>query len=386
MTQLKGFWSYVHADDEAEGERISRLARDVSGQFEMLTGEPLDLFLDRDAIRWGEDWHNSIDSSLALVAFFIPVMTPRYFMSPECRREMQFFVRRANSLGIKELVLPLLYVDVPSLHNQTTADDDLIKLARTYQWEDWRELRFADPASEGYRRGIARLAQRLVEANRQMEETNFITSAVQPQVDTPSSEIEDDSPGFIDRAAKFEEALPSSTQTITAISQDIDSIGQIAQEATADVRQGEGQGQGFAARLLTVRRMARQLVEPTERIWSSSNEFASQFHDVDEGLRAIIERAPIELQQNPESKDAICRFFDTVRSLSEAAYEGLDSVQGMVDSIAPLEALSKDLRPVLRRLRQGLTTLVEAREVSDEWIQLINGSGVICEEPLTFTT
>ena len=48
MANSQGFWSYVHADDQAEGERISRLARDVADQFEMLTGEPLALFLDRD--------------------------------------------------------------------------------------------------------------------------------------------------------------------------------------------------------------------------------------------------------------------------------------------------------------------------------------------------
>ncbi len=151
MANLQGFWSYVHADDQAEAERISRLARDVAGQFEMLTGESLALFLDRDAVKWGEDWRDKIDSSLASVAFFIPVMTPRYFMSPECRRELQFFARRATNLGIKELVLPLLYVDVPALHDET-ATDDLIALVRTFQWEDWRELRFAELTDEGYRR------------------------------------------------------------------------------------------------------------------------------------------------------------------------------------------------------------------------------------------
>ena len=114
MANSQGFWSYVHADDQAEGERISRLARDVAGKFEMLTGEPLALFLDRDGIKWGEVWRDKIDSSLASVAFFIPVLTPRYFRSPECRRELQFFARQATRLGIKELVLPLLYVDVPS--------------------------------------------------------------------------------------------------------------------------------------------------------------------------------------------------------------------------------------------------------------------------------
>lgn len=93
MATSQGFWSYVHADDEAEGGRIACLARDVSSQFEMLTGDTLELFLDRDAIKWGDDWKNKVDSSLASVAFFIPVLTPRYFKSPECRRELQFFAR-----------------------------------------------------------------------------------------------------------------------------------------------------------------------------------------------------------------------------------------------------------------------------------------------------
>lgn len=375
MARLQGFWSYVHADDQAEGERISRLARDVAGQFEMLTGEPLDLFLDRDAISWGEDWRNKIDSSLASVAFFIPVMTPRYFMSPECRREMQFFARRATSLGVKELVLPLLYVDVPSLHNETAADD-LIELVGTFQWEDWRELRFADPATEGYRRGVARLAERLVEANRQMERTD--SAAIALRVETLLDETVDDSPGFLDRVATAEETLPKLAETLMAINQDINLIGQIARESTADMQRGEGQGQGFAARLLVARKMARQLAEPTERIWASSNEFASQFHDVDEGFRAIIERAPVEIQQNPDSNPSICNFFSTVRSLSERAHAGLSSIQGMIDATTPLEAISRDLRPVLRRLRQGLTTMVEAREIGGEWVQLIDGSGVMC--------
>jgi len=55
VVELKGFWSYVHADDDADGGRVSRLAHDVAAQFEMLTGEKIDLFLDRDDIEWGED-------------------------------------------------------------------------------------------------------------------------------------------------------------------------------------------------------------------------------------------------------------------------------------------------------------------------------------------
>jgi hypothetical protein len=107
----------------------------------MLTSEKIVLFLDRDDIDWGEDWRSKIDESLSTIAFFIPVLTPRYFRSPECRRELQYFAQRVTDLGVKELVLPLLYVDVPSLHEDAPADD-LVALVQTFQWKDWRGLRF----------------------------------------------------------------------------------------------------------------------------------------------------------------------------------------------------------------------------------------------------
>lgn len=377
MANSQGFWSYVHADDQAEGGRICRLATDVAGQFEMLTGESLSLFLDRDAIKWGEDWRDKIDSSLATIAFFIPVMTPRYFMSPECRRELQFFARQATRLGMKELVLPLLYIDVPSLQDETTADE-LIKLVRTFQWEDWRELRFLDPAAEGYRRGVARLAVRLVEANRQAEKTDLAAIAQELEGQTDGSAK--DSPGFLDQMVAAEEALPKLAETVEAIGRDIELIAKAMQEATSDIHQADKHGKGFAARLLVAREVARRLSEPAERVRALGNEFASHLHEVDLGFRAIIERAAAEVQRSPDSATEVCTFFNMVRSFSGAASVGLSQAQGLIDAIAPIENVSRDLRPVLRHLRQGLMRMVEAREITDDWVRLMDGSGVACEE------
>lgn len=168
MPDWEGLWSYVHADDLADGERISKLARDVGDQFEMLTGETIEIFLDKDALQWGDEWRERIDDALSSIAFFVAVLSPRYFKRPECRRELNFFARRATDLGVKELVLPLLYVDVPGIHDDDVVDE-LVALVRTFQWEDWRDVRFLDVASEGYRRGVTRLAARLVDANTKAE-------------------------------------------------------------------------------------------------------------------------------------------------------------------------------------------------------------------------
>lgn len=377
MNDSQGFWSYVHKDDEADGGRISKLAKNVADQYEMLTGETINLFLDKDALEWGDDWREKIDGSLTSVAFFIPVMTPRYFMSPECRRELQFFARRATDLGIKDLVLPLLYVEVPSLHDETD-QDELFALVRTFQWEDWRELRYSDVVSEDYRRGVSRLANRLVQANRHAEQVDVAEAAL--LIESGVKEDADESPGLIDRMASAEEALPQWNDTLLGITNEIETIGIIMNEGTSDLNNTSAQGKGFAHRLVIARKISRKMSEPTERIWNLTVDFTSQLHDIDEGIRAFIERVSVELGESPEAKDDVCKFFATVRDLSASTHRSLDSVQDMIDAIQPLENLSRDLRPVFRRLRQGLSVMIEAREVSEAWVNLIEASGIDCED------
>lgn len=376
MAELAGFWSYVHADDDADGGRVSRLARDVVAQYEMLTGEKIELFLDRDNISWGEEWRKEIDQSLSSIAFFISVLTPRYFMSSECRRELQKFARSARDLGIEELVLPLLYVDVPGLHEEIPSDD-LVALVKTFQWEDWRELRLSDIDSGEYRRGVVRLAQRLVEANRRADEAD-VAAAVSERV--PLESDADASPGSLDQMAAAEETLPKWQLTLEAIGVEIALVGQIVEKAAEEMTRGNAQGKGFAARLKVARSLAQRLREPSERVWSLGNEFSTQLYQIDEGFRALIEQASSEVQESPESRMQVCAFFYVIRGLSDATHEGLAAVQSLIDQISPVESLSRDLRDPLRRLRQGFTLMLEAREVADEWVNLIDRTGIECDD------
>jgi hypothetical protein len=338
----------------------------------MLTGESLELFLDKDSIEWGDAWHEAIDSSLATIAFFIPVLTPRFFMKPECRRELQFFARKATQLGSKELILPLLYVDFPSLHEDSPSDD-LMALVSTFQWEDWTGLRFDDISAGGYRRGVFHLAERLVDVNKRLEKT---APSFTPKQDI--SQADDDLPGFIDQVASAEETLPKLTETIEAVGVDITIIGTAMKETTEAIKKSTSSG-SYATRLRLAKQLTNQLTEPAERLFVSGQTYVSQLHEVDQGFRAIIARASAEIENSPESLQDICSFFNMMKSLSNAAHEGIGAMQGMIDAIPAIEGLSRDLRPVLRRIRQGLTTIVEGREVSDEWILLIENSGIQCE-------
>jgi hypothetical protein len=256
-------------------------------------------------------------------------------------------------------------------------EDELMNLVRTFQYEDWTDRRFLEVTSEGYRRGVAGLARRLVAASRAAEAAGAAEVAL-VLGDAAVSE-EDDSPGFIDRVAGIEDALPKSTQALAAIALEVGEVGRIMQEATSEIRQGGKAGRSiFTHRLIVARQMATQLSEHVERILTLANENKLQFSNLDDGFRAIIERAPAEIKSSPEARAQVCQFFAMVRGLSQKVHESSIPAQELSGVIAGIEKMSRDLRPVLRRLRQGLSILGEAKEVTQSWVNLIDASGVDC--------
>jgi hypothetical protein len=193
------FWSYSHEDAELDGGQILTLANRLRDEFALITGDTLDLFVDRDAIEWGDEWEKRIENALRQTTFFIPVITPRYFARPVCRMELLTFVGHAESLGVSELVLPILYVGVPDLR-EDNADEAKAIVART-QYVDWTSLRIAGPESKEYRKALNSLARRLADlsatvAQRQLER------------ETASVEEEEEPPGLIELVEQINALLP----------------------------------------------------------------------------------------------------------------------------------------------------------------------------------
>lgn len=366
MANAQGFWSYVHKDDEADNGRIARLARDIVAEYELITGESIDLFLDLDQLNWGDNWRGKIDESLSSVAFFIPVLTPRYFQSAECRRELNFFARRANELGIAQLVMPIMYADVPALH-QEKLNDEAMALIKPFKWEVWTDLRFADPTSPEYRMAVGRLAKRLSDANEAVAKVDVSAAAAQVAEVSEREEL-----GIFDRMLLAEETMPLWAETVSEIGKEIEAIGSLMRKGTADLGIADKRGKGFAGRLAVLRQIAGELEEPANRISSFGEQFASQMNDVDQGVTIMIERLPAEVQEGSADATEMQKFFESIRVMAKASDEGLGALKGMIDSIDPIQKMSRDLRPPLRTLRHGLTVMYEGRQVISSWVSLID--------------
>lgn len=366
--ELLGFWSYVHADDETSMGRIVRLAHDIQRNYESIRAESLEVFLDADNIRWGDKWRARIDDTLANVAFFIPVITPLFFTSVECRREFTYFLEKAEALGIRQLIMPILWIDVAELHTEEPPMP-LMKTVKEIQWEDWREKRFLELDSGAYQRAVFELASKLVGRVAEVERTDIVAAA-------EATQAEDDAEGgagVLDRMAALEEALPRWTETLERLGAEIRRIGEIVSSGAEDMQAGDARGKGFAARLTVARRVAQDLMDPVDVIDELSQAYVADLNEIDAGYRTIVAQWISEMPEaSDEERIQAEEFFTTVRGVSLSAASALENVAGMVGAMEPIESMSKDMRTPLRSLRRSLSALVEAQQVTDAWTALLD--------------
>jgi hypothetical protein len=372
-----GFWSYTHKDDEAEKGRIEQLAHDLVDQYQMITGETIKLFFDRDSLEWGDNWRAIIDENLLTAAFFVAILTPRYFTSAECRRELQTFAREAKRLGISDLVLSITYVDVPGLEADDP-QDELMALVKQFQWEDWRELRFADVASSEYRKAVAKMARRLADANRAATAAE-IPKAVGAISSAPKGEEgADDEPGLIDILAAGQTGMEALSATSIALSEEMQAFNAFTQNAAADIKHSDNEGRGPVGRLAIAKELAKNLTGPANRFLESASKYASQLYDADASTRTLIALAAGEIEENLDSKAIVCEFFKVTTTTASIAQSLGETLEGFSQSITQVEKLSRDLRPPLQTMKHGIAIVMEASSLATGWLQAIEESPVDC--------
>ena len=135
------FMSYARSDDD-RFRRLTQFREDLSAEVQRQIGEEFLIFQDREDILWGQNGEAQIKESLDEVTFLIPIITPSFFNSQPCRRELQRFLEREKKLGRKDLILPVYYIDCPLLNDEETrVRDELAQAIFAHQYVDWRELR-----------------------------------------------------------------------------------------------------------------------------------------------------------------------------------------------------------------------------------------------------
>ncbi|MFJ5799583.1 molecular chaperone Tir [Streptomyces decoyicus] len=359
-----GFWSYTHRDDHLDGGRIVRLSEQIANAFEIITGDPLEIFLDKKSLEWGDAWRMRLDSVLTGTTFLIPIVTPKFLMSQECRREVITFAGHAASLSLDELLLPIHYVNVPQLTQEAEDHpaDEVVELISKRQWVDWRELRLEDEDSPAYRKAVHELARRLAE---------ILDTAppAQPVELAPLNQVEEEPPGFIEIMAEMEEALPAWYETVQQFAEIIASIGEESTWAAVEIAASDARGGGFTGRMRVAEELATRLAEPVEKVDALGSKYWTELAAIDPGVIGIIRRASEE-DIPPEDREAARSFFKEIKELAGVTTTTTAQLKEFSNSVGGAAQGSRRLRPKFRTIQAAVQKVIDSQTIINEWSRM----------------
>ncbi|MBM7460270.1 TIR domain-containing protein [Rhodococcus coprophilus] len=364
--QPAGFWSYVHADNEAEHGRILRLCNLIEAEYSLITGNEIHMFVDRDDISWGARWRDTIDDALAATTFFIPIVTARYIQRPECRHELIQFSKHAERRGVKELLLPILYSGVPRLEED--AEDEVKAIISSTQYENWTTLRLEEEQSAQYRSAVNKLALRLAEIAEMIADRPEVLDPV-PAENTNVDEFADVSPGILDSMAEIEVLFPSWTKTIETLSSDIEALSEPFNRY-APKMQTVGRSASASVKLALARKLAGELNPIADRIVETSTIYTEQALQMDNGISKIL----LSIAEDPSSTNDdrdFAAFATGIRSLRDSGAQAIASLQRMNEEVKRVASMSRDLRKPLGKIARALQRFMDGQGLFDEWVRRI---------------
>jgi CheY-like chemotaxis protein len=166
MAEPLGFLSYTRKDDQFFGGYITAFREALEAGVQVVTGDrSFRLFQDVEGIVIGEQWQKKLADVIGRASFFLPMLTPLFLNSPNCREEVQLFVAREGTLGRDDMILPIYLVDSPLLEKAEERDRDPVarEIAKRQRY-DWRENGWLPLEESAARKAILTLAQAIAAA------------------------------------------------------------------------------------------------------------------------------------------------------------------------------------------------------------------------------
>lgn len=356
-----GFWSYAHRDDEAEQGRLVKLSVHIRREYELLTGQQIEVFVDRDDISWGTEWRSRIDEALQVTTFFIAIVTPLYLQSAECRRELLHFVGLAKSFGMQELFLPILYAPIPELNTPEDSADEIVGLIAETQWMNWTQIRLADERSTEYRSGVNKLATRLVEIGNDLQVQQVQTSSPTPPPNAPDNE-----PGYLDLMAEAEVAFPRWADTVQRLGACLVEFNSVVEPLQQQVEASDRSGAGARGRIVILHELTQALDPIANEITDLGHKYASDLIEIDPAILTI-------LRLVSESPDEVDRettedFFANIEYLAKSASDAMGMLRQFVEQLNIAGRMSRELRRTTSKISTALQSLIDGQELMDGWM------------------
>lgn len=376
VISANGFFSYAHADD-VQG-KLKTIRDSLCEEYAALTGDSLNLFFDRKGLGWGDKWEEALESGIDQAFFFIPVLSPRYFQSVFCQKELRQFLARVRGDSVRErLVLPILYIDIrPSFVN---IDSEMREEILSYQYEDWTKLRFVSPESEEYQKAINRMVTRIISENETL--SSFVTDKDYSEGSATTLERQNSTSGICDEnAPEFDDG--QWLDDLVGITDESKALSDYLVRATNEIREI---GNIFSAGTDRISKLNKQTAKPkdllsiTKAVATQLDPVAKSYEEIINGMSDSVYRMdssvrryiPYVISNQHYSEEIKGQELDSLRSLCEKTKESKAVVLEYLNKLKPLSRISRVLTGPIIVIQNATNKCLAAFDVILEWENLL---------------
>ena len=358
MPEPSVFLSYVHDDDKHLDGMLVKFARAVKERCDY-KGVPIDLKIDKDVLRWGDDWDEKLQEQVERTTFLLAMITNRYLTSEACQKEFLQF--RAKTQAAKYDGLLALLVDKPRWNQPGLRDNPTVQQMRDiinqYQWlEPETKLEDLEPESHQFKKAVNKVADELI---RRIDERD--EGSAEPPVDTDKENPHnngkaDEPPGLIELANTIQtNHLPAFQERTRTFEEAMRIFG------TAMTKEFALVPHGSLPSTAQVKRIAKGLEPSRQALDSAASSFAEAWRDLDKDISSLVRlTGETSMELTEEMKDSLGGL---------AASLDIPGTDDMAAQIKAFATFSRALRPVAETMTKALSVMDAIKRSADAWAE-----------------
>ena len=358
MPEPSVFLSYVHDDDKHLDGMLVKFARAVKERCDY-KGVPIDLKIDKDVLRWGDDWDEKLQEQVERTTFLLAMITNRYLTSEACQKEFLQF--RAKTQAAKYDGLLALLVDKPRWNQAGLRDNPTVQQMRDiinqYQWlEPETKLEDLEPESHQFKKAVNKVADELI---RRIDERD--EGSAEPPVDTDKENPHnngkaDEPPGLIELADTIQtNHLPAFQERARTFEEAMRIFG------TAMTKEFALVPHGSLPSTAQVKRIAKGLEPSRQALDSATSSFAEAWRDLDKDISSLVRlTGETSMELTEEMKDSLGGL---------AVSLDIPGTDDMAAQIKAFATFSRALRPVAETMTKALSVMDAIKRSADAWAE-----------------
>ncbi|MFC8790482.1 hypothetical protein [Streptomyces cinereoruber] len=177
-------------------------------------------------------------------------------------------------------------------------------------------------------------------------------------------EVEDDSPGLLERMEEIESGLTAMSDDAIRIASAIQEIGMVTESASSEMQKA-AQSNAANARLTVVAKYASEIKDPVDELEDSSDKFAYHMTAINDGVLAMLKVIQsADPEERPEGSD---EFLDQLITMAESSREGMEGLSAFGEAAEGMGSLSRQLRGPGKKIGNAISNMRNAMANIDGW-------------------